>query len=213
MKFDDFSRRICSVRELFEETNILLQNNVNDIPPFPSNSSEGWFIDYCAKNNIIPSIEKLIPFSQWITPVFKLNTMKRFDTLFYIVEIDENFTFDAKPNLDEISSIDWFTPKEVIELNNKGDIKLAPPTYVKILQMNQFERLDDLLNFSKNKKIIPVRPVIKEDNEGRFHVILPGDSEHPDTQSDIKSFMRVKVNNGKLEVNEEEIDLILTSKL
>lgn len=130
------------------------------------------------------------------------------------MEVDENLLSNIKPNLDEITSVEWLSPKEVIQLNDDCKIKLAPPTYIKILQMNQFERLDDLLEFSRNKKVSPILPVIKENSDGSVYAVLPGDFEYPDSQNETKGNMRIKINsNGNLEINKETMDLIITSKL
>lgn len=186
----DFSSRLCTIRELYEETNILLSSTSNsNLVAKESTSSGRWFLDYCKSNGIQPDISNLIPFSRWITPVVKINTASRYDTTFYITEVTHDKIQDVTINNDELSLLDWYSPTDAIEDYYKDIIQLAPPTFVKIQQMKQFEKLDDLLDYSKQKEVKPILPELSI-KDGVNEITLPYyDPETGTTTSKVRAMV------------------------
>lgn len=173
LSLKDFSMRLCSIRELFEEVNVLLaEDEKASYPPKSSTSECGWFHKYCQTHHIVPNLNNLIPFARWITPKVKINTMSRYDTMFYIVEAHESNLTELEINPDEIAMMDWYSPTEALNDYNNDIIHLAPPTFVKVHEMKQFRTLDDLLKFAKTKTISPILPEILTHN-GVRQLALP----------------------------------------
>ena len=112
--------RICAIREVFEETGLLLclgldgmsEREFRNLPERGlshftqiSNLSE-WresvhsdansFLDLCSQYNCVPNLWSLVEWSNWLTPPF---LAKRWDTIFYISTMDEGIT----PSADKVS--------------------------------------------------------------------------------------------------------------
>ena len=100
--------RICGIREVFEEANLLIATN-----NFSSFSDNTWrqkvtadsnlFYDMYLATGLKPSISQLYPWSHWITPTAE---KYRYNTFFYITELNssaENALHDSK----ETTSLDW----------------------------------------------------------------------------------------------------------
>lgn len=119
------TNKICAIRETFEESGLLLSNPpVHTIKDLDVNvwrrkvhDDASQFKVMCDKYNIQPAVEKLIPFSNWITPVIE---KKRYNTLFFLTVLDE---YKTKTEQDlhlnvvaadgkETVQFDWFKPEE-----------------------------------------------------------------------------------------------------
>lgn len=109
------TNKICAIREAFEESGLLLSKQPHKLD---KNEINVWrdkvhddatqFKVMCEKFNLFPAVDQLIPFSNWITPVFE---KKRYDTLFFLTvlkEQDHNIVADGK----ETVTFDWFKPEE-----------------------------------------------------------------------------------------------------
>ena len=113
--------RICAIREMFEETGLLLCLGLDNITEFQELCRKGsshfskvgdvskWrelvhkdannFIDLCSEYNCVPNIWSLIEWSNWLTPA---SLPKRWDTLFYVSVMSEKYS----PSADHVSSVD-----------------------------------------------------------------------------------------------------------
>ena len=114
--------RICAIREMFEETGILLCLGLDDLTDFQEICRNGsfhfskvgnlskWrelvhkdannFIELCSEYNCVPNIWSLIEWSNWLTPTFQ---PKRWDTVFYVSVMSERYS----PSADHVSSVDY----------------------------------------------------------------------------------------------------------
>ena len=112
--------RICAIREMFEETGLLLclgldglsERELGDIPQRGSthfnkisnlsewrgfvHSDANKFIDLCFQYNCVPNVWSLVEWSNWLTPP---HLVKRWDTIFYVSTMDEGIT----PSADRVS--------------------------------------------------------------------------------------------------------------
>ncbi|KAI8346890.1 hypothetical protein EDC96DRAFT_418898, partial [Choanephora cucurbitarum] len=83
--------KICAIRETFEESGLLLTT-----PPLTTVNLEEWkqrihqdasqFKVLCDTFDVRPAVERLIPFSNWITPIAE---KKRYNTLFFLTVLEE----------------------------------------------------------------------------------------------------------------------------
>jgi 8-oxo-dGTP pyrophosphatase MutT (NUDIX family) len=119
------TNKICAIRETFEESGLLLSNPpVNTIKDLDVNvwrhkvhDDASQFKVMCDKYNIQPAVEKLVPFSNWITPVIE---KKRYNTLFFLTVLDEYKTKTEQDlHLNVVAAdgketvlFDWFKPEE-----------------------------------------------------------------------------------------------------
>lgn len=119
------TNKICAIRETFEESGLLLCNppvhTVNDLDVNTwrhiVHDDASQFKVMCDKYSIRPAVEKLVPFSNWITPVIE---KRRYNTLFFLTVLDEYKTKseqDLQLNVvaadgKETVLFDWFKPEE-----------------------------------------------------------------------------------------------------
>jgi 8-oxo-dGTP pyrophosphatase MutT (NUDIX family) len=73
-------------------------------------------------------------FSHWTPPPI---TPKRYATWFFVTEADEDheITIDGG----EIQDHQWINPGEALARHAKGEIDLAPPTWISLYQISKFE--------------------------------------------------------------------------
>ncbi|KAK0416096.1 hypothetical protein QR680_012296 [Steinernema hermaphroditum] len=180
---NDFPLRVAALRELFEETGILMVVDDNlagktvlttskdkrlrrwreKIREDPSKFHE-FFTDYRL------DLHSLQPWSNWLTPS---TYTQRFDTVFFVIPVDREIEVDMCDK--EMSGWKWVTPKTILE---KGAEKgkrgiLAPPQYYELTRLlnTRFNRLSAMCN---PYKMCPQLIIPKEDPRKTYE-ILPGD--------------------------------------
>ncbi|KAI8389374.1 hypothetical protein BD560DRAFT_486045 [Blakeslea trispora] len=195
---DILTSKICAIRETFEESGLLLTTP-------PSKTIKGLDINewkhrihqdasqfkvLCDTFQVRPAVEKLIPFSNWITPVIE---KKRYNTLFFLTVLDEFKTKEeqdvelAKVAADgeETVLFEWLKPEEALEKYKRKEIIMIPPQWYSLSLMKQ---VPDYRHLKKeagigslrtsNNKIITILPQAhsSDDKEGydRF-LAYPGD--------------------------------------
>jgi len=169
--------KITAVRELFEETNVLLT-----YPTIPDSAERNeWrlftekdpsmFLEMCRKMNCRPAIDKLYHFDHWITPK---DEKWRYDTHFYLAinDIDESNIIISK----ETPAIDWFEPSEALGNFTSGSIQLPPPTWFLLTELSKYPKLQDLIEYVKSKVVQTKIPYLSKTKPP--YIALPGDSEN-----------------------------------
>jgi 8-oxo-dGTP pyrophosphatase MutT (NUDIX family) len=97
----------------------------------------------------------LVHFSNWTTPEI---SPKRFATWFFAGPVAGG---DAIADGAETEKLQWFRPSEALAARASGEIELAPPQYVTLLDLLTFETVDEALT-----AIAAANPV---DYVPRFH--------------------------------------------
>jgi 8-oxo-dGTP pyrophosphatase MutT (NUDIX family) len=159
---DKLAYRTGAIRELFEESGILL---ARDTAPLASNPHPtGGLISVSARDRLggrrathsekvgfaswlkrqSPSArldtENLIPFTHWITPP---NVPKRFSTQMYLYfvpvgEEEGNESLHATSDEKENTAAEWKSASEWIGLSRRGEIILFPPQFLLLLLASEF---------------------------------------------------------------------------
>ncbi len=182
--FDDILYRVNALRELFEETGILLyrdidelQDNDNIIYPIKSrmysfNNDDNKTLEWRHKilsdpfqfemlyrsMNIVPDILSMVPWARLRTP---WRTGRRWDARFYIALINTN---EIKHNLihplgKEIVSIDWIN----IGDESQTKFRYPPPTIMKLRELNTICNVENILeteykNAFFTRNVTAIRP-------------------------------------------------------
>jgi 8-oxo-dGTP pyrophosphatase MutT (NUDIX family) len=76
-------------------------------------------------------------FSVWIPPPI---APKRFRTWFFLASAPSG---DVKVDMGEIHDHDWMSPADAIARRDRGDIELAPPTWITLNWLSGFVSVDD----------------------------------------------------------------------
>jgi 8-oxo-dGTP pyrophosphatase MutT (NUDIX family) len=177
---------IAAIRELFEETGILLATAEDTSLDFRDAAlaarfrghrmallmGESSFAELLERERLRLATDRLEYFSRWITPV---NAPRRYDARFFVTELPPG----QEPVHDdrETASVTWFAPATALERARAGAITLAPPTV---------RTLEDLCNLGSTARIIeaararlfpPVLPKVV-DLAGRMTILYPGDAAY-----------------------------------
>ena len=116
----------------------------------------------------------LLYISRWITPAI---AQRRFDTAFYATRV----TGDAEVRVDggEIRTHRWYRPEDAIEASRRGEIRLAPPTFVTTSWLVRQESVEGALASLAQGPIVTFRPHICTVPDGTC-MLYPGDAGYDD---------------------------------
>lgn len=170
----------CAVRELFEEAGVLLVHHPSgeplEVDAGDTARQERWaatrlslqaralsLSQVVADGPWLPSFDRLIPFSHWVTPAAMA---ARFDTWFFVASMPEDQ--EALHDTIETSDGAWLRPRDA--LSETYYTVFATAEHLRRLQ--PFSTVNDLLAFARTKRIIRVQPTMVETRTGVL-VILP----------------------------------------
>lgn len=130
------TNKICAIRETFEESGLLLT-----YPPATSiqdkhvwrervHNDASQFKVLCETHGLVPAVDRLTPFANWITPGAE---KRRYNTHFFLTV----WTPDSVAQADgtETVQLDWFSPKEALEQWRQRGIVLFPPQWYSLESM------------------------------------------------------------------------------
>lgn len=117
---------------------------------------------------------RLVPFSQWITPA---QVKIRFDTWFFLAPVPP----DASPSVDgsEIVAARWYSPDAALEASRSGELFLVFPTIKHLEQLSGFESADALIAHAASRAVEPVQPRVVRSGE-TARILLPGEPGYAD---------------------------------
>ena len=120
---------------------------------------------------LIADLDRLSLFSRWITPTTE---PKRYDTLFFLAQLTENE--HPIPQADQHETVEsaWYTPTEVIEEHKKGEVSLAPPTLLTLMELEKYDSYSELMKGKRDMR--PILPLHYRDPE--LEILLPGHPKH-----------------------------------
>lgn len=200
--------KITAIRETFEECGLLILSQTKRSTSIP-NSVHRWrenihkdsnqFKNLISSEKLIPGINRLVYYSNWITPI-TYSKISRFNTHFFLTAISE---FDNLENLSpdksgEILSLEWIEPSKAIEKYLKKEINLLPPQYCMLKELSgiQFDQASKLNYF-----VEPIMPEpLAADGDSAKILVLPGDFQH--SSSNLKS---ENIGNEKMSINRLKI--------
>jgi 8-oxo-dGTP pyrophosphatase MutT (NUDIX family) len=182
----------AAIRELFEETGILLARDPRGNWAF-SNESESESLlrelrgkldsgslpwaELLRSNDLCIACDALRYFSFWETPV---RLPKRWAARFFLAQVPPGQ--DAEHDGNELIDSCWMTATEVLSSGKKGSMKLPFPTIVNLRNIAEHRTIDALLGWASTQAIAgvaKVRPVILKDKD-QVRFVIPGDDDYPD---------------------------------
>ena len=124
--------RACAVRELYEETGILLTRNgaMSRAPEVPL---ESMLFDP-------PPARRLVEIARWIAPE---SLEVRFDARFFAIPAPEGI--EPIPDGVEVSAARWETPQQVLKAVGRGDEQVMWPTLVTLQALADCREVADVL--------------------------------------------------------------------
>jgi 8-oxo-dGTP pyrophosphatase MutT (NUDIX family) len=174
----------AAIRELFEETGVLLARSDGKLPPPERlaaararlNDGTLRWSDFLADNGLVLATDAMHYFAWWITPRAR---PKRFSTRFFLAALPEGQ--EASHDGRELTASRWMTASDAIEAARAGELALPPPTLATLHDLAACAGLEELLAWAARRaregvpRILPA--IVRRDGHDR--VLMPGDPEYP----------------------------------
>jgi len=113
---------------------------------------------------------RLVAISRWITPEI---SPQRFDTWFFLGAIDTSHEVVVCGS--EMVAHRWLAPASALEAYGRGELQLAPPTFVTVSWLLEHARAGEALRGLASAPFITFRPRIHRSPEGAV-MLYPGDA-------------------------------------
>ena len=143
--FEDSDRhvKVTAVRELFEETGVLLRDRAMPLDPVVLESWRLRVHDDPSKfdsmlqvlNIDIKDGEKLQHFCTFITPEFE---KRKYTTLFFLTEGSEAELRGMAADGTETETLEWLDPEEALAKNRTGEMKFLPPQFYVLSELSHY---------------------------------------------------------------------------
>jgi 8-oxo-dGTP pyrophosphatase MutT (NUDIX family) len=156
---------VAAVRELFEETGVLIATRAGRqvAGPLPAEVAalrtqivrERPFALLLAEAGLVPATDGLFYFARWITPV---TNPRRWDTRFLVARLPEGQ--EACPDGTETVSCTWMTPSAALAAYEAGKISLIPPTVRTLDDLARFPSAEAVLADATRRIVRAVTPAI-----------------------------------------------------
>ncbi|MDJ0867876.1 MAG: NUDIX hydrolase [Myxococcota bacterium] len=116
----------------------------------------------------------LVPISRWITPPI---APKRFDTWFFAASVES--AHEVRVDGAEIRHHRWLRPHDALAAHARGEIRLAPPTWVTVSWLTGYPDTRAALVDLDRQTTITFEPRICR-GEGGMLALYPGDAGYAD---------------------------------
>lgn len=172
----DLPWRIAAIREVFEETGVLLARRYGEgdllspaaLAPIAArqrnrlNRSEISFGELLRMEELTAAPELLVPFGHWITPAV---LPKRFDTRFYAARAP-----DGQIGLHddrELVASRWIRPCDALAEAAANNVRIVFATRLNLERLALSKTVDQALADAQARPIVTVLPVVTQTAEGR----------------------------------------------
>jgi 8-oxo-dGTP pyrophosphatase MutT (NUDIX family) len=159
----------AAIRETFEETGVLLTEPVADLAAARGDVEAGRvsFGDLLRSNSMVVDADALRPWSRWVTPA---GESRRYDTRFFVGAMPAASV--AADVTTESSHAAWFGVAQALDLAERGERRMLPPTIATLASLRPFTTVADVMAGSQARDLAPVHPRISEGPDG-YRAELP----------------------------------------
>ncbi len=172
--------RAAAIREVFEESGILLARDQSGAARLPDAQCEAWrdglnkhsltMGDILAEGDLTLACDALVHYSHWITPPVM---PKRFDTHFYLARVPAGQIpdHDGHENVDSL----WIRPKQVIQDAESKTRTVIFPTLCNVVRLAQWDSVEEAFDGARRAPVVPITPWTEKRMDGRY-VCIPKDA-------------------------------------
>lgn len=168
--------RIAAIREAFEETGIMLgqdvKNNVSEAELLgvrkAIEAGDLSFHDYVREQNVTLDLQALTLFSRWQTPP---TLGRRFDTHFYLAAAPKGQTAVADGR--EAVKTEWVTPQNALNLAANRQRKMLFPTRMNLKMLGESNGFHTAVDQAKAREIHKVEPKVEQRGDERYLILDP----------------------------------------
>jgi len=123
--------------------------------------------------------DDVVPFSHWTPPAV---APRRYATWFFVARASDG---DVLVDGGEIHDHAWLTPREVLDRRHRGEVDLAPPTYVTLADLAEFDSVHDALAAAATRQPIPHYETKWAVTEGGAVALWDGDAGYDANDPDV----------------------------
>ena len=119
--------------------------------------------------------DEFIWFAHWTPPA---STARRFATWFFLTRTDDDHEIIVDGG--EIQNHQWINPSDALQQHAKGEIDLAPPTWVSLYHLSRFDTIDQALNKLGEQPPRYYQTRVVQDQDGSRVALWHGDAGYPE---------------------------------
>jgi len=178
---------VAGIRELFEESGLLLAYDMNGLPFTICDETTNIRIhqyrnllnnrkitlkEIVKKEGLFLALDQLYHYAHWITPEAR---PMRFNTHFFVARYPEG----QKASADETETTEgaWMAPGQALEENLATNLVLSPPTLKTLEDISRFRTIEEVISFSKTSDKPPILSLLLSISNDWF-LIFPWDPEY-----------------------------------
>ena len=177
---------IAGIRELFEESGLLLAYDKDGLP-FSTcdqtvkerisehrsllNARKTTLLDIVKKEGLFLALDQLHHYAHWITPEARA---LRFNTHFFLARYPGGQ--QASADLAETTEGAWMTPRKALEENLARRLVLSPPTLKTLEDLSRFRTVEEAISFAKTCGKPPILSLLLSIS-GEWFLVFPWDPE------------------------------------
>lgn len=169
---------VAAMREAFEESGVLFAHGASHSHAAQATRllREGVAFDaVLAQMALRLHSSSVLPWSRWITPKQPSVTNKRFDTRFFVAAVPNDQI--ARHDDHEATESVWLRPRAALEQYWEGQIELAPPQIMSLVQLARHTQLSHVLQAARQQRPALIAPEAFDD-DGHRVICYPGDERH-----------------------------------
>jgi len=180
--------RLAALRELFEETGILLARRAGCARRLGASAAKRLAVRYrgpvhrgvlsfaamAERADLALETDRLVPFAHWVTPAV---SAKRYDTRFYLAAMPAGQR--AVSDGIETQSLAWRSPGEVLEAWRAGSVTVMFPTRLNLMKLAEAETVADAFARARARRVRRIIPELAGDGSPRL--VIPADAGFPVT--------------------------------
>ena len=159
---------VAAIRETFEEAGVWLGDG--DASASLRAALNDGSTTLATTPELVADLGRLAMWAWWITPE---NEPKRYDTRFFVALLSPSESAAASCDENETVQHRWIRPSEAVQLAESGQFFMAPPTYLTLCELSDFESGLAVMNAAIDKTVHPIMPKL-DISDGQWTVVLPG---------------------------------------
>jgi 8-oxo-dGTP pyrophosphatase MutT (NUDIX family) len=189
LRHDDGGAKIAAIRETVEECAVAAGLNR------PLSGAEALslqrallsgddFASLLANQRLAVDGSALTPFARWV-PGHEVS--RRFDTLFFLARAPDKAAPHAGSG--ECESAGWLSARAVLDLEQRGAVRLIYPTRKNLERLAQFDSFDAILADAQSHPVVPITAWVERGDDGEF-VRIPDGLGYPVTSDPLSEIWR-----------------------